>query len=88
MFFYLNIKSVIVWRIFGVGGFVHKYISNNRFIAYPFTAIKLFLIGDWKTLAAKLNKRMLPPIKNAFYRIYLRIFFVKNTKESSNIHKY
>ena len=64
MFHYLNIKSVIVWRIFGVGGFVHKYISNKKLIIYPYITIKMFFSGNWKMLASKLNKRIIIPIWN------------------------
>ena len=64
MFYYLNIKSVIVWRIFGVGGIVHKYISNKKLITYPYLAIKMFFSGDWKMLASMLNKRIIIPIWN------------------------
>jgi radical SAM superfamily enzyme YgiQ (UPF0313 family) len=63
-FRYLNIKSVIVWRIFGIGGFIHKYISTNRLIIYPYVAIKMFFSGNWKILASKLNKRIIISIWN------------------------
>ena len=46
MFHYLNIKSVIVWRIFGIGGFIHKNISQNKLIIYPYIAIKMFFSGN------------------------------------------
>ena len=77
MFYYLNIKSVIVWRIFGVGGFVHKYISNKRLLNYPYAAIKMFFSGDWKLLASKLNKRIIIPIWN--------YVFMKQIKKPSKI---
>ena len=72
IFHYLNIKSVIVWRIFGVGGFVHKYISNNKLITYPYVAIKMFFSGNWKELIYKLNKKMIVPIGIFFTRHYTK----------------
>ena len=63
MFHYLNIKSVILWRLFGIGGFRHKYISQNRLIMYPYIALKMFLSGDWKKLIHKLKTRIIIPIK-------------------------
>ena len=64
MFHYLNIKSVIVWRTFGIGGFIHRNISQNKLFVYPYLAIKMFFSGDWKLLAPKLNKRIIIPISN------------------------
>ena len=76
-FRYLNIKSVIVWRIFGIGGFIHRYISINRLIIYPYVAIKMFFSGNWKILASKLNKRIIIP-----YRNYV---FMKQIKKPNKI---
>jgi len=64
MFHYLNIKSVIVWRTFGIGGFMHRNISQNKLIVYPYLAIKMFFSGNWKMLISKLNKRIIFPIWN------------------------
>ena len=64
MFHYLNIKSVIVWRTFGIGGFMHRHISQNKLFVYPYLAIKMFFSGDWKILASKLNKRITTLIWN------------------------
>ena len=70
MFRYLNIKSVILWRLFGIGGLTHKYISQNRLIMYPYIALKMLFSGDWKKLAHKLKIRIIIPIKIFVNRRY------------------
>ena len=57
MFHYLNIKSVILWKIWGEGGWLHTASFKHRIISYPYVAISMFLKGDWKELAYKINKR-------------------------------
>jgi len=64
MFYYLGIKSVIVWKFFGVGGLVHKYLSQRKWIMYPLTALKMLLKGEWKFLSSKINTRMIKPLKS------------------------
>lgn len=63
VFHYLNIKSVLLWKIWGEGGWIHTASFKLRLVSYPLLAIKLFLKGDWKELAYKLNKKTMVPIK-------------------------
>jgi hypothetical protein len=63
VFHYLNIKSVILWKIWGEGGLLKTSDYKFRFFSYPFAAIKMFLKGDWKELAYKIDKRTIKPIK-------------------------
>jgi len=63
IFHYLNIKSVILWKIWGEGGWLHSASFKHKVISYPLAAIKMFLKGDWKELAYKIDKRTIKPIK-------------------------
>ena len=63
IFHYLNIKSVILWKIWGEGGLLKTSDYKFRSFSYPFAAIKMFLKGDWKELAYKIDKRIIKPIK-------------------------
>ena len=63
LFHYLNIKSVMLWRIFGEGGWIHTASFKLRIVSYPLVAIKMFLKGDWKNLAYKINKKTMTPIQ-------------------------
>ena len=63
MFHYLNIKSVLLWKIWGEGGWLHAASFRHRIISYPYVAIKMFLRGDWKDLIYKINKKTIKPIK-------------------------
>jgi|TARA_B110000438_G_scaffold303672_1_gene366407 anaerobic magnesium-protoporphyrin IX monomethyl ester cyclase len=61
LFHYLNVKSVLLWSIWGEGGFLHMASFRLRVISYPIAAIKLILRGDWNQLSDKLiNKGMKP----------------------------
>ena len=57
IFHYLNIKSVMLWKIWGEGGWLHTANFKLRLFSYPLLAIKLFLKGDWKELTYKINKK-------------------------------
>jgi len=63
LFHYINFKSVLMWRIYGEGGWLHSASFKLKFVSYPLAAIKMFLKGDWKELSYKLNKRTLSPIR-------------------------
>ena len=63
IFHYLNLKSVILWKIWGEGGWLHTASFKLGFVSYPLAAIKMFLKGDWKELAYKIDKRTIKPIK-------------------------
>jgi hypothetical protein len=62
VFHYLNLKSVILWKIWGEGGWMHAASFKHRIISYPYVAIKMLLKGDWKELADKINKKTIKPI--------------------------
>jgi radical SAM superfamily enzyme YgiQ (UPF0313 family) len=62
VFHYLNLKSVILWKIWGEGGWIHAASFKHRIISYPYVAIKMLLKGDWKELAYKINKKTIKPI--------------------------
>ena len=64
MFHYLNIKSVVIWFLFGVGGWKDKYIRKYRFIHYPLITLKMFFTGDWKTLINKIGFHIKRTINN------------------------
>ena len=66
VFHYLNIKSVILWKIWGEGGWFHTASFKLRIISYPYVAIKMFLRGDWKDLAYKIHKKTITPIKKKY----------------------
>ena len=63
VFHYLNIKSVMLWKIWGEGGWLHTASFKLRLVSYPLLAIKLFLKGDWKELTYKLKKKTMFPIR-------------------------
>ena len=64
MLHYLNIKSAMLWKIFGEGGWIHTASFKLKIVSYPIVAIKMFLKGDWKDLAYKINKKAIGPVKN------------------------
>ena len=64
MFYYLNIKSVVIWTTIGVGGWHDKHIRKYRFIHYPLIVSKMFFTGDWKTLINKIGFHIKRTIKN------------------------
>ena len=63
VFHYLNIKSVMLWKIWGEGGWIHTASFKHRIISYPYVAMKLFFRGEWKELTYKINKQTIKPIK-------------------------
>ena len=63
IFHYLNLKSVILWKIWGEGGWLHTASFKLGFVSYPLAAIKMFLKGDWRELVYKINKKTIKPIK-------------------------
>lgn len=56
---YLNLKSTVLGKIFGIGGIVWR----NRWIAYFINGVKYILKGDFKTFCLKIRKRILNKIK-------------------------
>lgn len=52
---YLNLKSIVLGKILGVGGIVWR----NRWIAYFINGVKYILKGDLKTLYLKIRKRII-----------------------------
>ena len=66
VFHYLNIKSVILWKIWGEGGWLHTASFKHKIISYPYIAIKMFLKGDWKDLAYKINKKTITNMKKRY----------------------
>ena len=63
MFHYLNLKSVMLWKIFGEGGWLHTASFKLKIVSYPLIAIKMIFQGDWKDLAYKINKKAMIPIR-------------------------
>ena len=63
VFHYLNIKSVMLWKIFGEGGWIHTSSYKLRILSYPLEALKLIMRGDWKGLAYKISKKAMMPVK-------------------------
>jgi len=64
VFHYLNLKSVILWQMWGIGGWFETASQKNVWIvSYPLAAVKMFLRGNWKELAYKINKKTIKPIK-------------------------
>ena len=63
MFHYLNLKSVMLWKIFGEGGWLHTASFKLKIVSYPLIAIKMIFQGDWKDLAYKMNKKAMIPIR-------------------------
>lgn len=64
MLYYLNIKSVVIWSIFGVGGWHDKYLRKYRFIHYPLIVLKMFFTGDWKKLINRIGFHIKRKINN------------------------
>ena len=62
VFHYLNIKSVMLWKIWGEGGWIHTASFKLKLVSYPLEAIKMFLKGDWKELTYKINKKTLKTV--------------------------
>ena len=63
MFHYLNLKSVMLWKIFGEGGWLHTASFKLKIVSYSLIAIKMIFQGDWKDLAYKMNKKAMIPIR-------------------------
>ena len=63
IFHYLNIKSVLLWTIWGEGGLLHKASFRFRLLTYPLAAIKLLLKGDLNQLADKIRLKAVKPLK-------------------------
>ena len=63
VFHYLNIKSVLLWTIWGEGGLLHKASYRFRFLTYPLSAIKLLLKGDLNQLAEKVKLKAMRPLR-------------------------
>ena len=63
MFHYLNLKSAMLWKIFGEGGWLHTASFKLKIVSYPLIAIKMIFQGEWKNLAYKMNKKAMIPIR-------------------------
>ena len=63
VFHYLNFKSVMLWKIFGEGGWIHTSSYKLKILSYPLETIKLIVRGDWKDLAYKISKKAMMPVK-------------------------
>jgi hypothetical protein len=63
VFHYINLKSVMLWKIFGEGGWVHTASYKLKIVSYPLAAIKMFFKGEWKDLAYKINRKAMAPVK-------------------------
>ena len=63
IFHYINIKSVLLWSIWGEGGLLHRASFRFRLLTYPLAAIQLLIKGDWEKLSLKLQTKALKPIK-------------------------
>ena len=63
MFHYLNLKSAMLWKIFGEGGWLHTASFKLKIVSYSLIAIKMIFQGDWKDLAYKMNKKAMIPIR-------------------------
>ena len=48
-------ETLVRWKIFGEGGWIHTASFKLKIVSYPIVAIKMFLKGDWKDLAYKIN---------------------------------
>ena len=63
VFHYINIKSVLLWTIWGEGGLLHKASFRFRPLTYPLAAIKLLLKGDLNQLAEKVKLKAMRPLR-------------------------
>ena len=63
VFHYINIKSVLLWSIWGEGGLLHRASFRFRPLTYPLAAIKLVLKGDFNQLADKIRDKAIKPFK-------------------------
>ena len=63
VFHYLNLKSVLLWAIWGEGGLLHKASFRFRPLTYPLAAIKLLLKGDFNQLADKVRLKAMKPLR-------------------------
>ena len=49
--------------MWGIGGWFETASQKNVWIvSYPLAAVKMFLRGNWKELAYKINKKTIKPI--------------------------
>ena len=63
VFHYINLKSVLLWSIWGEGGLLHRASFRFRALTYPLAAIKLILNGDFNQLADKIRDKAIKPFK-------------------------
>ena len=63
MFHYINLKSVLLWSIWGEGGLLHRASFRFRALTYPLAAIKLILKGDFNQLTDKIRDKAIKPFK-------------------------
>ena len=63
VFRYINLKSVLLWSIWGEGGLLHRASFRFRALTYPLAAIKLILNGDFNQLADKIKDKAIKPFK-------------------------
>ena len=63
VFHYINIKSVLLWSIWGEGGLLHRASFRFRPLTYTLAAIKLILKGDWEQLADKIRNKAMKPLR-------------------------
>ena len=63
VFHYINLKSVLLWSIWGEGGLLHRASFRFRALTYPLAAVKLILNGDFNQLADKIKDKAIKPFK-------------------------
>ena len=63
IFHYINIKSVLLWSIWGEGGLLHRASFRFRPLTYTLAAMKLILKGDWEQLADKIRNKAMKPLR-------------------------
>ena len=63
LFHYINLKSVLLWMIWGEGGLMHRASFRFRLLTYPLAAIKLLLKGDWGQLTDKIRTKAFKPLR-------------------------
>ena len=63
LFHYINLKSVLLWMIWGEGGLLHRASFRFRLLTYPLAAIKLLLKGDWGQLTDKIRTKAFKPLR-------------------------
>ena len=66
MFHYLNAKSVVLWKIWGEGGWLHSASFEHSSVTYIIAGIKLILSGNWKELTYKIHKKVVSPITSRY----------------------